>query len=160
MATKSIKNKAFNLFDLIIVLLVVLCVIGIIFKSFFIKQDSFNEMLSVKFRIDNILEVTADEIVKNHVTDETMYLSGTGDSIGIIKSLVKDNEKLYITDSNGDSIYVNDPLKYNLTGSATLFGKQGANYFLCNGSIEIKYDTVINVYTKSAIFQLRIIEIL
>ena len=155
MANKTTKSRPLNLFDFILILLAILCVVVIVFKYVFIKNDTFTETVNVSFVVDGIMDITANNILENTDSHEEIFLNSNGESIGFIESIEKKNSVLYV--SNGSNIeLVNDPLKYDLFGTATLYGKQGANYFLVNGSIELKLDTTIVVYTNTAIFQMRI----
>ena len=130
MANKTIKTKLFNIFDLFIVLIIIFCIVAIVFKFAFIKNDTtFTESKNVSFTVDEILKVTADNIVNTFKPYQVLYLSNSGENIGSIKTLTKENAKLYVGD--GDQVtLVSNPEKYNLVGTATLYGKQGANYFL------------------------------
>lgn len=156
MANKNIKTKTFNIFDLIIVIVLVLCILAIVFKYAFIKNDnSFTELRNVTFSVDEILEITADNIISTFDPNQELYISDSGEYVGILKSVEKHNSKLYV--SEGDSVtLVSNPERFDLTGTAVLYGRQGANYFLVNGMYELKLDSTFVVYTTSAIFQIRI----
>lgn len=159
MANKTLKTKTFNIFDLIIVIAIILCILAIVFKYVFIKNDnSFTELRNVTFSVDEILEITADNIISTYEPNQDLYMNDSGENIGLLKSLEKQNAKLYVSDGDSVALVLN-PEKFDLIGSAVLYGRQGANYFLVNGMYELKLDSTFVVYTTNAIFQIRITSI-
>lgn len=159
--TNSSSNKGrFNAFDLIIILLVVLCIAAIVFRGLFVKKVSYTDTLEVSYKIASISNITATNIFNKTSENDRIYLASNNADIGYIKTITKTQDTINVENGKGGLESVINPTKFNLEGTCVFLGKQTNTGFLINGEIETKVNDVLYVYTPVAVFELTIVDII
>ena len=120
MSTNENKTR-FNMIDLIIVLIIIACIIGTVFRGTILDRLSFSssaDRVKVSFTAENL---TYEDVSALRISD-TLYLSeksfGTLTSMSYVKQtvVVPSQDRLSFTEAL-------DPTHYTLTGEIEISGK-------------------------------------
>ena len=152
----SSDSTKFNVFDILIVAMIVACIAAIGLRFYFISNvDMTSESVSVKFEIVGISGENADEFKEG----KKLYLQNGDDEVGRITSVFTEPMKVRASDESGSLITLDHPDKKTVTGTATLNGKWNEKGFMLNGTQLISLGTVIDLYTDRNQFSLTVIEV-
>ena len=156
MPTNENKTR-FNMIDLIIVLIIIACIIGTVFRGTILDRLSFSssaDSVKVSFTAENL---TYEDIsVLN--TNDTLYLSeksfGTLTSMSYVKQtiVVPSQDQLSFTEAL-------DPTHYTLTGEIEVSGKNTDKGFFFDSDIHIGVGKVLNLESSKCAISIVITKI-
>lgn len=156
MPTNENKTR-FNMIDLIIVLIIIACIIGTVFRGTILDRLSFSssaDSVKVSFTAENL---TYEDIsVLN--TNDTLYLSeksfGTLTSMSYVKQtiVVPSQDQLSFTEAL-------DPAHYTLTGEIEVSGKNTDKGFFFDSDIHIGVGKVLNLESSKCAISIVITKI-
>jgi len=159
MANKTeTKNSGarFNIFDVIIIFIVLACIAAIIVRAYFtanIKDDF--ESAKVEFSVISVSENTAASIRQTR----KIYLVSGDDEIGVIDEASFAPSEIYALDTAGKPVSASHPDKKDVHGTATLYGIWTDDGFMINGTVPALAGKTINIYTEDVECILTIVSI-
>lgn len=159
MASKTdTKNSGvrFNIFDVIIIFLVLACIAAIVIRAYFtanIKEDFTSA--TVEFSVIGVSENTAASF---HPARK-IYLASGDDEIGSIDDVTYGPSAIYAVDSSGKPVSAFHPDKKDVHGTATLYGLWTDDGFMINGTVLALAGKTVSVYTQDVECILTIVSI-
>ena len=156
MSTNENKTR-FNMIDLIIVLIIIACIIGTVFRGTILDRLSFSssaDRVKVSFTAENL---TYEDVSALRVSD-TLYLSeksfGTLTSMSYVKQtvVVPSQDRLSFTEAL-------DPTHYTLTGEIEISGKNTDKGFFFDSDIHIGVGKVLNLESSNCAISIVITKI-
>ncbi len=156
MSTNENKTR-FNMIDLIIVLIIIACIIGTVFRGTILDRLSFSssaDRVKVSFTAENL---TYEDVSALRVSD-TLYLSeksfGTLTSMSYVKQtvVVPSQDRLSFTEAL-------DPTHYTLTGEIEISGKNTDKGFFFDSDIHIGVGKVLNLKSSNCAISIVITKI-
>ena len=154
----KIKNgPKFNIFDILIILAVLVCIGAIIFRVFFIaetQEDMRNAY--VTFKIEGVSEETAQAFC---VAGRDIYLQTGDHKVGVLTEASYTALSVFAEDAGGKLVAVDHPVKKQITGDAVLTGYWGADGFLLGGTYLATVGSTFNIYTKDVSCTITIVSI-
>ena len=161
--TKEKRNgeRRFNIIDLFIIIVVLLCVVGIYFRSQiaeWVGVEKSLEEYSVSFEVSEIRYTSGKYIAPGnevYIQNSGMYLGTIEGNCTILPS------EMYVENSNGDQLAVNYPkdTRVDVTGQVKCMGIAKADGFYLNGTYPLSPGTTVNVYTEMLNFSFTITDI-
>lgn len=156
MPTNENKTR-FNMIDFIIIMIVIACIIGTVFRGAILDRLSFSssaDSVRVSFFAENL---TYDDIAALKV-DDTLYLSDK--SFGSLKSMsyvkqtvvVPSEDRLSFTEAL-------DSTHYTLTGEIEISGKNTDKGFFFDSDIHIGVGKVLNLESSNSAISIVITKI-
>lgn len=149
MATNTVKEKKtrFNLIDLVIIIVVIACIIGTVFRAAIIEKLSFvanNDTAYVTFYAENL---TAEDVASISVGDE---FSLNGKSFGVIeKSPESNSQSVVVPSQDGSGFYcANDDKLYTVKGEMKIRGDSTENGFFFGSDTHIGVGKVLSLEGK------------
>ena len=79
MAKQETKSR-FNIFDALLILLILACIAALVFRYYYNSKDAVGEQVKVSFIVPAIMPSTADAMTEKLRTGTVLYLSD-GDSV-------------------------------------------------------------------------------
>ena len=166
MAANQIKEKRrserrFNIIDLFIIILVLLCVIGIYFRSQiaeWIGMEKSLEKYSICFEVSEIRYTSGKYITAGN----EVYIQSSGIYLGTIEgNCTILPAEMYVENANGDQIAVNYPkdTRVDVSGQITCMGITKADGFYLGGTYSLSPGSTVNVYTEMLNFSFTITDI-
>ncbi len=156
MSTNENKTR-FNMIDLIIVLIIIACIIGTVFRGTILDRLSFSssaDRVKVSFTAENL---TYEDVSALRIGD-TLYLSeksfGTLTSMSYVKQtvVVPSQDRLSFTEAL-------DPTHYTLTGEIEISGKNTDKGFFFDSDIHIGVGKVLNLESSNCAISIVITKI-
>lgn len=169
MSSPSKKTKKFNVIDAIIIIAVVACIAGVIFRLFINKSDLSAEEYSVVFTVDGL---TKEEISMIAV-DAEVYITENGlrkvigtvadNNIESIADIFKvQRDCMLVKDENGvyTEAYYPEGTLYMIEGRITVNGKYASDGgFSSAGGVKLAPGMSLPVHTETADFDITVTEI-
>lgn len=159
MSRTEVKKSRFNIFDALIILVVLACIAAIIARYYFISSDSLDEQVSVEFIVPGVMDSTAQAMTDAIKSGTVIYLSDGDQTIGFIQSIYSESSKVYATNAVGDIERVNHPSEMDIKGVAVLYGTSGKSGFLIGGNKLATVSDVVFVYTTDIEFAMTVTSI-
>lgn len=137
MATKTMKEKKarFNLIDLVIIIVVVACIIGTVFRAAILEKLSFasnSDTATITFCAENL---TADELAFINRGDEFKL---NGKTFGVIKDYKSPNQDVVILKSetlkDGESGTERTEMKFETATDSNLYRLEGTMEIKCDNT--------------------------
>lgn len=152
-------HASFNVIDMAIILLIILCGVGIFFRYDMenkISQGEGDEYV-VEFVCEKVRYTTADYI---SVGDTICFTEG-GIPMGVVQGDIVSRPSHMEVVNHGKNITVYYPqdTMIDITGSIKVSGNMTENGFLVDGSTYIAPNSVIKVSNKYADFEIRILSV-
>lgn len=146
MATKAlkIKNTRFNLIDFIIVIVVIACIVGTVFRSVILEKVSFassRDELKVSFCAENLTEDQCSAIRQG----EDLYLGNEvfGKGLSITS---RSQQNVIVPNENGDGFEIAvDNKLFTLLGELTVRGKNTDYGFFFGSDTHIGVGKMLNL---------------
>lgn len=145
MATKAlkIKNTRFNLIDFIIVIVVIACIVGTVFRSVILEKVSFassRDELKVSFCAENLTEDQCSAIRQG----EDLYLGN--EVFGKVVSITSSSQNVIVPDESGD-LFVKavDNKLFTLVGELTVRCKNTDYGFFFGSDTHIGVGKMLNL---------------
>ena len=151
------KEKArINIFDVLIIFVIIACVAAIGVRIYFTSHASNNdESVMITYEVYGISEENAAEFAQG----KKIFLQSNGDEVGMINTVVKSPSRVEAIEDDGDITVVDDPYLVTVTGKMTLYGKSSDGDFFVGGTTAISLGSSLSVYTDRNMFTLTVIEI-
>ena len=89
MAKQDSKSR-FNIFDALLILLIVACIVALVLRYYFNSNRSLEEQVRVRFIVPSIMETTADTMLETLKSGSVLYLTDGDNVIGYIQSVAKE----------------------------------------------------------------------
>ena len=150
------EKTRLNIFDVLIIFVVVACVAAIGIRIYFTSHASNNDQtVTITYEVYGISEENANEFAQG----KKIYLQSNGAEIGMINTAQKAPARIEAIEDSGDIAVVGDPYLITVTGKMTLYGKSSDGGFAVNGNTMISLGSSLSVYTDRNMFTLTVIEI-
>lgn len=159
MARQDIKKSRFNVFDVLIIFIVIACIAGIVIRYRYLSEETMKEQVTVDFIVPDVMASTAEKMTSAIKGGTIIYLSSGDTIIGFIQSVSSENAQVYATNASGALERVNHPTNMDVRGVAVLYGKSGESGFLIGSNTLATLSEVLYVYTDSVEFGMTIISI-
>ena len=155
--TKTKTGAKFNIFDVLIILAVMVCVGTIVFRIFFIgeTQEDFRSA-TVTFKVEGVSEETASAFC---IPGRSIYLQNGDLRIGTLSEASYSPLVILTEDAGGKLIEVQHPLKKQVLGQAVVTGYWGEDGFLLGGTYLATVGTTFNIYTKDVACTITVVNI-
>ena len=160
---KNTPRFRFNIFDAVLILLAILCIVGVWqrknLQALFESGEAM-EAYTVTFESRKMRSTTAALLTK----DTALYVDsdGTRVSLGTISEQVLPlAATVYLQDKNGqivEAVYPQDDYEYLQDVSGTLIcrGIEHDGSFLLDGKLYLAVDQILSAHTETADFEIRI----
>jgi hypothetical protein len=143
--------------DIIIVLIIIACIIGTVFRGAILDRLSFSssaDSVKVSFTAENL---TKEEISALKVGDE---LSLSDKSFGVLKAIAYEKQTVIIpSDDRLSFTEALDPEHYTLTGEIEISGKNTDKGFFFDSDIHIGVGKVLNLESSNCAISIVITKI-
>ena len=145
MATKTLKEKKvrFNLIDFIIVIVVIACIVGTVFRATILEKLSFasnSDTATVMFYAENL---TSEELASISIGEE---LSLDGETFGVIKDYASFAQTVVVPTPDGASFtQAVDNNLFTITGELEIRGDNTESGFFFGSDIHIGVGKVLSL---------------
>ncbi len=159
---KRRSERRFNIIDLFIIILVLLCVVGVYFRSRIAEWVGIEKSLeeySICFEVSEIRYTSGKYIAAGN----EVYIQGSGIYLGTIEgNCTILPAEMYVENSNGDQIAVNYPkdTRVDVSGQISCMGITKSDGFYLGGTYSLSPGTTVNVYTEMLNFSFTITDII
>ncbi len=151
------KKITFNKYDVIIILLVIACVLGIIFRgavSSAVTSTVYNDDAKIYFEIEE-----ADKSVLKSIQAGDKFRFSNGGLFGtLMEGYTYENSKKYVTNERGITEQTVLTEKYDITGCFTSVGRFTDNGFLSSGN-KIYVNSSFEISSKNTVCTVKITKI-
>ena len=145
---KQISGFRFNIFDFLIILGIIVCLVAVIVRSVMISKAQEEIVYAdVYFEVKGISEVTANALC---MPNESIYLQSNDVEIGMFSTVESKAFRVLSEDENGRLIEVLHPDKQTVYGIAQMKGVWYQDGFLIDGTSFAKVGQTFDIYTKYA----------
>jgi hypothetical protein len=155
MATSEKKRSGarFNLFDVILILVIAACIAGIVLHAYFTKDltETYSETAVVSIRVTGVSEQTAIAFCE---PDAIIYLQENDKMIGSIDEAEYAPLILNLENTEGVLVKAEHPEKKEVTATATLTGTWTDDGFLIGGTTLAAVDKTLKIYTEHAVCEI------
>lgn len=146
MSTNENKTR-FNMIDFIIIMVIIACIVGTVFRSAILDRLSFSSSTDnarINFCAENL---TQEEIEMLKVGDE-LFLSGK--SFGVIRAVSNPKEQTAIVTSEDGSKFVKatDNMRFTLVGEIEISGENTDKGFFFDSDIYVGVGKVLNLESR------------
>jgi len=145
---KNISDPRFNIFDVLIVLALVICLVAIGIRLIFIGKSGKDVVQTeVSFEVAGVSEVTAEALCR---PDRHIYLQSDNSRAGSVSSAEYTAQSVWTEDCSGNSVEALHPDKKTVRGIARIKGIWTDDGFWINGSQLIAVGQTLDIYTEDA----------
>ena len=145
---KQISGVGFNIFDFLIILGILVCLVAVITRSVMISNAQEEIVYAdVYFEVKGVSDVTANALC---VSNEPIYLQSNDVEIGFFSTVESKPLRVFSEDENGHLIEVLHPEKQTVYGTAQIKGGWYQDGFLVDGTYFAKVGQTFDIYTKYA----------
>ncbi|MBQ8342117.1 MAG: hypothetical protein IJY22_07080 [Clostridia bacterium] len=163
---KSSGHFRINVFDVILILLAILCIVGIWQRQNIrrlLEEEQAADAYTVSFEIDCLRDtslqyLTAGTVLYVKEGDARVILGTIAGEVAVVDA---STEKMYITE-DGETIYVDAYYPEDYSAVKAVLNCQGLHHnggFLAGGSYPLSVNQSVTVYTENADFQICITSI-
>lgn len=160
MATSEKKHSGarFNLFDVILILVIIACIAGIVLHAYFTKDltKTYSETAKVSISVTGVSEQTA---IAFCVNGAPIYLQETDEKLGTIDTAEYAPLMLDLENAEGSLVKAVHPEKKAISATATLIGAWTDDGFLIGGTVLATVGKTLNIYTDGAVCTITITSI-
>ena len=156
---KTVEKSRFNVFDILIILIVVACITALVLRLYVFNGVALNKKVEVSFSVNNIMQSTAEEMLKSVQNGTNLYLTSNNEVIGYVTDIKAERSTVFVEDENGNQIEVFHPTNWNIVGTAVLYGTEGDLGFYVNGTTRAEINSVVYVYTTRVQFEMTLTSI-
>ncbi len=146
MSTNENKTR-FNMIDFIIIMVIIACIIGTVFRAAILDRLSFSSSADnayISFCAENL---TQEEIEMLRVGDE---LSLSGKSFGVIKAVSSTEQTVVVTSADGSGfVKATDNTRFTLTGEIEISGENTDKGFFFDSDIHIGVGKMLNLESQN-----------
>ena len=152
MASSENKKSGarFNLFDVILILVIVACIAGIVVHAYFTKDltETYSEIANISIQVDGVSEVTANAFCKGGAT---IYDQETDKNIGTVMEASYFAQILELENAEGILVKVEHPEKKSITATVAFTGTWTDDGFLIGGNTLATIGKTLKIYTEDAV---------
>ena len=153
--SSSKEKKRLNIFDVLIIVVVIACVAAIGVRVYFTANvNNADESVVITYEVYGISAENAEEFTQG----KKIYLQSNDAEVGIINTVIKNASRVEAIDDDGTITVVGDPYLITVTGKMTLYGKTSDSGFFVNGQTQISLGSSLSVYTDRNMFTLTVVE--
>lgn len=148
-----IKKYKFNIYDILIIAMVALCVMGIMFReniSDSISKTVYNDTANIQFQVK---EADGD-IISSVSAGDVFYFENGAEFGTLLEGYSYKNSTVY-ENVQGTPEMTSSPEKYDITGSFLSNGRFTDNGFLC-GTEKIFINSEIKLHSKNALLIIKV----
>ena len=156
---KENKKYRFSIFDAIIIIAVIACIVGIVLRFRLTSSNDFSSKATVEFIVPGVMQSTADSMTAKLKNGTKLYLASSDKEIGYIVSVESERSKVYATSSDGTLERVEHPENYDVKGVCVLYGSDGEAGFLIGGNTLATISEVIYVYSTDVEFSITLTDV-
>lgn len=154
---KKISGPRFNIFDFLIILALLVCVVAIVIRVIFIENTKQEIVLAdIYFEVEGVSEVTAAALC---VPNQSLYLQGEEVKIGILNSATSSVQKVMAEDGKGGFVEALHPDKKTVEGKARVMGIWTEDGFWINETCLVTVGKSIDIYTEKVCCTITITDI-
>ncbi len=160
MSKTNQENKRFNLMDVIIILLALLCIAGIIIRvgrfDIFDKGEILNRY-NIRFSISNIAYTSEEYLIPG-----TLRLADHDMNLGTFTGVESSTPAVvYLNNEQGRLVRVQYPpeTRIDVIGNVTVDGKTEGNNFLLDGKVQLLPGCTYRVQSEYMDFTIKILDI-
>ncbi len=139
-----------NLFDIVLILAVLLCIAGIVLHAYFTKDltDDYSQTATISFVVSGVSEETAMAFSN---PGSPIYDAKTDKKLGMLAEASYTALTVQVEDGDGRLTSATHPDKKVITGTATLVGNWTEDGFHIDGSTPAFIGKTVSIYTDSAV---------
>lgn len=153
--SSSKEKKRLNIFDVLIIVVVIACVAAIGVRVYFTTHAKrADESAVITYEVQGISAENAAEFAQG----KKIYLGSNDVEIGMINTVVKSASRVEAVEDDGSIAVVGDPYLITVTGKMTLYGKTSDGGFFIDGQTPISLGSSLSVYTDRNMFTLTVVE--
>ena len=160
------RRGRFNVIDALIILLVLLCIAGVIYRFNVIDGigiSDVNKEYRIYFEIEDIRNTSVGSLVPG----DAVRLASTGEKIGTFDEIVQNIPALATYNEEGKGIYYPpendenkfDETRYYVTGYMSVKGRMTDTGFLLNGKTYIASNSTMNILTEHISVTIKVINV-
>lgn len=161
------RRGRFNVMDALIILVVLLCVAGIIYRSNLIDGvgiSDTNEEYRLYFEIEDVRNTSVNSLVPG----DTVRLVSSNEKIGTFEEIVQNIPALATYNEDGKGIYYPpeseenkyDETRYYVTGYISVSGRMTETGFLLNGKTYIASNSDLQIITEHIQVTVKVVNII
>lgn len=156
---KKFSGVRFNLFDIILVVVIIACIVGLVFHTYFTKDlvEDYTETATIVISVSDISEQTALAFCVNGAP---IYLQETDAKIGILETTEYHPMSLELENEQGVLVKVTHPEKKVVRATAIFEGTWTEDGFLIDGTKLATIGTTLKIYTSGAVCTITITDII
>ena len=161
-STMKAKKKKFSLsgIDIMIILLIILCVVGLVIRNGLIDSILKRTDLSsaeIGFSVSSVTQEVADSVKTGDTVTMLNDSKRSKDSkLGQIKSVSKTSALTLVEKGDGTPERVTDERLRDMTGTITVSGKMTDSGYMLNGDTYIAAGSKFSVTSGNAVFEILI----
>ena len=145
---KRISGARFNIFDFLIILGILVCIIAVVARAILISNAKNEiEYTDVYFEVKGVSDATARALC---IPDAPIYLQSNDVKIGFFDTVDSKPLTVWAEDENGYLIEALHPDKHTVYGIAQIKGIWYDEGFLVDGTYIVKVGQTFDIYTKYA----------
>lgn len=156
---KPVEKTRFNVFDILIILIVVACIAALILRLYVFNNEALTKKAEVKFSVNNVMQSTSEEMLESIQNGTVLYLSSNEEVIGYVTDIKAERSTVFAEDEDGNQIEVYHPTNWNVYGTAVLYGTSGDLGFYVNGTMRAEINSVVSVFTSRVQFEMTLTSI-
>ena len=145
---KKISGPRFNIFDFLIILALLVCVVAIVLRVIFIENTRQEVVLAdIYFEVEGVSDVTAEALC---VPNQPLYLQSNDTKIGILNSATSSAQMVWTEDGKGGLVEALHPDKKTVQGKARVMGIWTEDGFWINETCLVTVGKGVEIYTQTA----------
>lgn len=155
---KKPTGVRFNLFDVILILVIVSCIAGLAFHMYYTKDlaEDYTETATIAISISDVSEQTA---IAFCVNGAPIYSQETDTKIGVLDTTEYGPLVLDLETEQGILVKATHPEKKSIRATATFIGTWTEDGFLIDGTKLATIGTTLKIYTGGAVCTITITDI-
>lgn len=151
------KNLKFSMYDILILIMVLLCVLGIFFRGAAadgISSAVYNDTAEISF----VIEETDKNFISAIRSGDKFYFKNGSEFGTLLEGYSYKNTETYTANEKGDLEKIQNTEKYDLQGRFISNGRFTDNGFLCS-SEKIFINSEIELHSKDSLCVIKVIKI-
>ena len=155
---KKFSGVRFNLFDIILVVVIIACIAGLVFHTYFTKDliEDYTETAMISISVSDVSEQTA---IAFCVNGAPIYSQETDAKIGMLETTEYGPMILDLENEQGILVKATHPEKKMIHATATFNGTWTEDGFLIDGTKLATIGTTLKIYTNGAVCTITITDI-
>ena len=155
---KKSSGVRFNLFDVILILVIIACIAGLVFHTYFTKDLSENYAESAMISI-SVTDVSEQTALAFCVNGAPVYSQETDTKIGVIETAEYGPMILDLENEQGILVKATHPERKEIRAMVSFVGTWTEDGFLINGTKLATIGTTLKIYTNGAVGTITVTDI-